>query len=168
MVKDITCLSFYLVLTNDCKSMWLVISLVLLICVYLLIWFSCSLVNFGKNNFFCSLLSQTILKFSVSNNPLSFFYLTTSLSQSIFIVFRLYCHLCLSLLAHATTRRFLIVSVVSIANIALLINIWQCALFMLGWNGIRNKQWDEIEIWRQMEQGWSFIILRSCAKLKLK
>ena len=120
----------YVVLTHDCLSMWLVISFVLLISVYLLIWFSCSLVNFGKSNFFA--VSYLVLKFSDSNNLLSFFYLTTSLSQSIFIVFGLYCHLCLSLLAHATTRRFLIVSVVSITNIALLINIWQCALFMLG------------------------------------
>ena len=168
MVKDITCLSFYLVLTNDCKSMWLVISLVLLICVYLLIWLSCSLVNFGKNNFFAVYYLKPYWNLVLAIIHCHFFYLTTSLSQSIFIVFRLYCHLCLSLLAHATTRRFLIVSVVSIANIALLINIWQCALFMLGQNGIRNKQWDEIEIWRQMEQGWSFIILRSCAKLKLK
>jgi len=49
----------YVVLTHDCLSMWLVISFVLLISVYLLIWFSCSLVNFGKSNFFCSFLSRT-------------------------------------------------------------------------------------------------------------
>ena len=47
----------YVVLTHDCLSMWLVISFVLLISVYLLIWFSCSLVNFGKSNFLQFLIS---------------------------------------------------------------------------------------------------------------
>ena len=63
----------YVVLTHDCLSMWLVISFVLLISVYLLIWFSCSLVNFGKSNFFA--VSYLVLKFSDSNNLLSFFLL---------------------------------------------------------------------------------------------
>ena len=48
----------YVVLTHDCLSMWLVISFVLLISVYLLIWFSCSLVNFGKSNFLQFLISN--------------------------------------------------------------------------------------------------------------
>jgi len=156
--------SVHVVLTHDCLSMWLVISFVLLISVYLLIWFSCSLVNFGKSNFFA--VSYLVLKFSDSNNllsfflldyiidsnnPLSFFYLTTSLSQSIFIVFGLYCHLCHDF-ASSWDNAAISSSFSSFHHKYYpLINIWQCAVFMLGWNGTRNKQREKrLEIWRQM------------------
>jgi len=132
----------YVVLTHDCLSMWLVISFVLLISVYLLIWFSCSLVNFGKSNFLQFLISNWNLVTAII--CYHFFYLTTSLSQSIFIVFGLYCHLCHDF-ASSWDNAAISSSFSSFHHKYYpLINIWQCAVFMLGWNGTRNKQWEEI------------------------
>ena len=149
----------YVVLTHDCLSMWLVISFVLIISIYLLIWFPCSLVNFVKSNFFAVyylvsywnlVIAIICCHFFYLTTSLTaiirchFFYLTTSLSQSIFVVFGLYYHLCLSLLAHGTMQRFSSSFSSFHHKYYPLINIWQCALFMLGWNGTRNKQWEEI------------------------
>ena len=132
----------YVVLTHDCLSMWLVISFVLLISVYLLIWFSCSLVNFGKSNFLQFLISNWNLVTAII--CYHFFYLTTSLSQSIFIVFGLYCHLCHDF-ASSWDNAAISSSFSSFHHKYYpLINIWQCAVFMLGWNRTRNKQWEEI------------------------
>ena len=97
----------------------------------------------GKTNF-AAAASYLVLKFSDNNNLLSFFYLTTSLSQSIFIVFGLYCHLCHDF-ASSWDNAAISSSFSSFHHKYYpLINIWQCAVFMLGWNGTRNKQWEEI------------------------
>ena len=73
----------YVVLTHDCLSMWLVISFVLLISIYLLIWFPCSLVNFVKSNFFAVYYLLPYWNLVTAIICCHFFYLTTSLTAII-------------------------------------------------------------------------------------
>ena len=88
------------------------------------------------------------MKFSVSAMYCHFRYM--SLPDYIIMSKHLYFFMCIlssmlefaSSIAHAATQWFLLASVVSITNIALT-NIWQYALFMLGWNGTWNQQWEE-------------------------